>query len=498
MQCRATCRPVPDNFLAVWFAWRTDPARSKILHFESPLASNFNLSALHDAAARNPQWAPLAHELSAACWGLVPGVHRIALDQGRVLLTLHCGVPFAPAPATHAVEPAVTPGRCVVIGGGVSGASVAASLARRGWAVQVLDAAPQPAAGASGLPVAVFAPHVSPDDSLLSRLTRAGIRATLSSAAPCLKGGFDGAATGVLERGIKNARRLPPEFMPSAQNPLAAGTDWSRTADAAQRQAAQVPDGEPTLWHARAGWLRPALWVAVLLDHPAIAWHGGTTVDHVVRHNGLWQVLSAAGDVLAQADLVVVACAHASTRMLGDALPLQALRGQISLGTLPDDDQALAPRHPLNGHGSVVVARNAQGHWQWAVGSTFQRGRTDTAVDPADHADNLARLDQLTPQLSGAAHAALAQGKVTGWAGVRATLPDRLPAVGPIDPAGQPGLWACTGMGARGMTFAALCGELLASKLHAEPLPVEPALANALAADRFRRRRPEYRRSASS
>ena len=461
------------------------------------MADGFNLAALTEAASRNPQWAPLVKELAAACWGLVAGVHRIALDNSRVLLTLHCGPMAAPAPAlaippshaTEAVAPVFAVGRCAVIGGGISGASVAASLARRGWAVQVLDAAPQPAAGASGLPIAVFAPHVSPDDSLLSRLTRAGIRATLASAATCLDSGVDGAATGVLERGFKNARRIPSQFAPTAQTPFPAGAEWSRMADAAQRQAAQLPDDEPALWHARAGWLRPARWVAALLDHPSITWHGSTAVDSVARHNGLWEVRSVMGKVLAQADLVVVACGHASTRLLGDALPLQALRGQISMGPLTDQNQLLAPGHPLNGHGSVVLAPNAQGAWQWAVGSTFQRGRTDTAVDPADHADNLARLVQLTPQLGTAARSALANGEVTGWAGVRATLPDRLPAVGPIDPSDQPSLWACTGMGARGMTFAALCGELLAAKLHAEPLPVEAALAKALAADRFVRRR---------
>jgi glycine/D-amino acid oxidase-like deaminating enzyme len=32
-------------------------------------------------------------------------------------------------------------------------------------------------------------------------------------------------------------------------------------------------------------------------------------------------------------------------------------------------------------------------------------------------------------------------------------------------------------MGSRGLTFAALCAELLAARLHAEPLPVELRLA---------------------
>ncbi|MBU1442177.1 MAG: tRNA (5-methylaminomethyl-2-thiouridine)(34)-methyltransferase MnmD, partial [Gammaproteobacteria bacterium] len=68
-------------------------------------------------------------------------------------------------------------GRCAVVGAGLAGAAVAASLARRGWQVTVFECH-EPAAGASGLPAGILAPHVSPDDALLSRLTRAGIRIT--------------------------------------------------------------------------------------------------------------------------------------------------------------------------------------------------------------------------------------------------------------------------------------------------------------------------------
>jgi tRNA 5-methylaminomethyl-2-thiouridine biosynthesis bifunctional protein len=35
-------------------------------------------------------------------------------------------------------------------------------------------------------------------------------------------------------------------------------------------------------------------------------------------------------------------------------------------------------------------------------------------------------------------------------------------------------------MGSRGLTFAALCGELLAARLHGEPLPLEQRQADAL------------------
>ena len=60
---------------------------------------------------------------------------------------------FAPAWQVRQRGPAPVPpataGRCAVIGAGLAGAAVSASLARRGWEVQVLEAADRPAAGAS-------------------------------------------------------------------------------------------------------------------------------------------------------------------------------------------------------------------------------------------------------------------------------------------------------------------------------------------------------------
>ena len=69
-------------------------------------------------------------------------------------------------------------------------------------------------------------------------------------------------------------------------------------------------------------------------------------------------------------------------------------------------------------------------------------------------------------------------------ASVRCTARDRLPIVGPLNPTTLPGLWVCTAMGARGLTRAVLCGELLAAQLHGEPLPVESRLARAMSSER--------------
>jgi len=76
----------------------------------------------------------------------------------------------------------------------------------------------------------------------------------------------------------------------------------------------------------------------------------------------------------------------------------------------------------------------------------------------AAHQANRDKLSALLPalaqDLSGLfAHA----GALHAWSGVRCTTPDHLPLVGPLDEtAHPPGLWICTGLGARGATLAAL------------------------------------------
>jgi hypothetical protein len=69
-------------------------------------------------------------------------------------------------------------------------------------------------------------------------------------------------------------------------------------------------------------------------------------------------------------------------------------------------------------------------------------------------------------------------------------VPDRLPVVGAPDASALPGLFVSTGMGARGMTLAVLCGELLAAQLHGEPCRCRCA-AWALAPQRLCCGRPE-------
>jgi tRNA 5-methylaminomethyl-2-thiouridine biosynthesis bifunctional protein len=83
----------------------------------------------------------------------------------------------------------------------------------------------------------------------------------------------------------------------------------------------------------------------------------------------------------------------------------------------------------------------------------------------------------------------LDRGPVAQWSATRCVTHDRLPLVGPVETAAGSGLWLCVGMGARGLSFSALCAELLVARLRAEPLPVEFSLSGGLDVNRVRRKR---------
>jgi len=387
--------------------------------------------------------------------------------------------------------------RCVVIGAGLAGASCAASLARRGWQVTVIDAHQAVASGASGLPAGMLAPHVSPDDSVLSRLSRQGLRATWQTARSQLREGLDWQACGVLQRRFDSSGALPPEW-PEA------GECWSRIATAADGEMS-APDS--ALWHGAGGWIKPQKLVHALLAGAGIRTCLGVKIDRLRRMPGLeplWQVQTASGQCIAEATLVVLAAGFDSAALLKSslmedslttAMPLQAIRGQLAWGAVPRD--AILPASPVNGDGSFIPAfpapqdpagdsgQDLVSHW--LMGASFERDVSNDDIKAPDQLALLGRLRHLLPATAASLTPAFEDGRALAWAGVRCASPDHLPLVGALDETVLPGVHVCTALGSRGLTFAVLCAELLAAWLHHEPLPLEKRLADSLRASRFQK-----------
>ena len=509
----------PQAFLSLWAAWRADASRPAQLHV---LAHLHDLAQLHDLADLHapahgddlaqaltaPQNAPLklpatlspeqqdlAQQLTAQCWGLLPGIHRLRFEQGQVCLTLCVGhaPEFAELLRHHPTGPCTPPQELppasqrhvTVIGSGIAGAGTARALAVRGWQVTVLDAGDAPAAGASGLPVGVVAPHTSLDDSIISRLSRAGIRAMRHAMQDLLQEGMDWSHSGVQEHRLPGKTRqggVPPSWLHEDAD---AARAW--TCDATHVDPSSPPNA---LWHASGAWLKPARLVHALLQHPNIRWQGHARVD-ALRHidtTGEWQALQ--GDVvLAQSSRVVIATGPGSAALVasatrdGAAPPIRPLRGQVSWGLHADTPDAPMPPTPVNGHGSFVHHVPTNEGPAWFAGATYDRLHDQPDVLNADHAENLSRLAALLPDTAQALAPAFAS-TVRGWAGVRCSVSDRFPMMGPVAHAPE-GLWINAAMGSRGLTLGLLCGEILAAQWHGEPLPVEARLAKALDATRF-------------
>ena len=368
-------------------------------------------------------------------------------------------IPTSRNPSHHMNPP---PARCAVIGAGIAGASVAQAMAVRDWQVTVFDQEATPAGGASGLPAGLVVPHVSADDNPRSRLSRSGTR--------LMK---------------EHARRF-----------LVQGQDWDPTGVMERRDTA------PPLWHPEAAWIKPAPMVQAWLAQPGVRFVGQTKVHRLSHTGGLWLLHDPQGLELGRFEVVIVAnavgCAPLLNRLgpdhragsdLQDKLvALQAVHGTLSHGTyaeiLPD-----LPSTPVNGNGCYIPHVPTASGEQWFAGSTFEVDAVAAADIWAQHAANMERLQHLLPEGGAELAETLDRGPVSLWSATRCVTHDRLPLVGPIDIASCPGLWLCVGMGSRGLSFSALCAELLVARLGAEPLPVEFSLSRSLDANRVRRKR---------
>lgn len=381
----------------------------------------------------------------------------------------------------------------IVVGAGLAGSAVAHSLATRGWKVQVLDQGETLGAGASGLPAGILATHVSPDNNVLSRITRDGVRATIQRAQALLDHGLDWSLSSLLEHRYAGKRELPKgDRWPEA------GHEWSTPATTPQKLAAGLTEQTAALWHNLAGWLQPQSLVKAQLKHHNIELRTQQKVAQLHAHNQQWQCSDAQGKLIAQAPLLVLANAYDAQALIDSIklstqvaphphLPATALRGQVSIGPmrlLPPNMQQSLPHFPVNGHGSLICHQQSQKPF-WIVGSSFQRNDFDLQTRHEDQVSNMQQWAELMPAWKDEILNQIDLEQTTAWAAIRMALPDRLPAVGAFSHPELKGLTVCTGLGARGISWSVLCGELLAAHVNHEPLPMAASLAKLMAANRF-------------
>ncbi len=361
--------------------------------------------------------------------------------------------------------------RALVVGGGIAGCLVAERLAARGWAVELIERRDGLARETSGNPAGVLQPVPSADGNRLSRLTIAGFHYALRrlqdlSSDP----GLIWQQSGVLRlardaKQIERQRRIVESGLLPAEV-----LRWVDIDEASALAGWRVP--APGWWFPQGGWVHPpALCDAVLrASGEAVRLQTGHEVADLLRSSDGWRALDADGQVIAEAPVAILANGHLARHFaVSAALPLRPVRGQI---TCIPAEPGRAIRTVVSREGYVTPATSFGVH---VVGATYEEGSTDTLVREEDHRANLERLRQLLPDFA----ATVDPARLGGRAGIRCVGADRLPLVGAIP--GQEGLFGLLGLGSRGLVYAPLCAELLASQIEDEPLPLEQALAAGLA-----------------
>ncbi|HZZ13429.1 MAG TPA: bifunctional tRNA (5-methylaminomethyl-2-thiouridine)(34)-methyltransferase MnmD/FAD-dependent 5-carboxymethylaminomethyl-2-thiouridine(34) oxidoreductase MnmC [Paraburkholderia sp.] len=579
------------NFLTTWAAWRADSARCERLHFVSVEKHPFTQADLRTAYATtlsDPGIAALAGMLVDVWPMLVPGAHRIELDDGRVTLTLLFGdaaemLPnlrlradafyldgfaparnpemwappifkslarmagdgatfstyssagdikraltqvgfeyrkvdgfgwkramlvghFAPSWRVRRHEPpaplAVDERHAVVIGAGLAGCAVIERLTARGWRVTSLERHASVAQDASGNPAGVFHPMISRDDSVASRVTRTGFLYALRRWDALERLGhrpLRGAAGLLQLASDEDEARSISDAIRAFGYPDAYVRALSR---AEAQHLAGMPLAQPGWFFPQGGWIDPASLCAAqcaaaggLLER-----RFGVNVARIARENNAWTVFDAAGHALARAPVVIVATAHDAARIAGMAYaPTRSIRGQLTL--MPAG--AVPPlRVPIIGDGYAVPLPDGS----TLTGATYELDDPDTALRPAGHLENLTRVAHMLPAFGEAAHAAQAAA-LPGRVAFRCVTSDRMPMLGnfadeataalyaqrlrgawPLDLPRAEGLYGAFAYGSRGLVWAALGAELIASQIEGEPWPLERDLADDLDPARYLQR----------
>jgi tRNA 5-methylaminomethyl-2-thiouridine biosynthesis bifunctional protein len=252
-------------------------------------------------------------------------------------------------------------------------------------------------------------------------------------------------------------------------------------------------------WFPDGGWMQPVSLVnaqlAVAGGRMRIVRHFGAGVHALTRIGDRWEARAPDGKLIASAPVAVLANSHHAARLVPLGTELKRVRGQITL--LPEDSMPRV-RVALAGAGHLVPLGNGAA----AAGATYDYEDEGAAPSAEGHAGNLVRVERLLAE--GASH--LDPARLAGAVGFRCVSPDRLPLIGalpdihasPRDSRALPrlpGLYGALAYASRGLTWAALGAELIASLVDGEPLPLEGDLIDAVDPGRFALRRARRGRS---
>ncbi len=396
-----------------------------------------------------------------------------------------------------------------IIGGGIAGCTTAAALAQRGWRVTLYERHNQLAKEGSGNPQGIVYPKLSPQSSPLSRINLTAIQFASRYYQRYWQAATNqtrfGQQCGVLV--LPENKKETAAFKTIADH-FKQQKDFIQLLDksAIEKVSGLAIDASNGLYYPQLGWLNPRNICRALVEHPLIDLKQANITALTYDASALnWRLSNEDNEPFATADTVVLATSTATGQFSQtEHLPIKAIRGQISIAPGGGDPANTQPlKTVLCGAGYIAPAENAQ----YTFGASYNLKHSSLEIRREDHQHNIELLEKSAAGLPAALHIPSAD-KLGGRAALRCTTLDYLPIIGPapkvdafledyadlrrdastdIATPGQywPGLFIHCGLGSRGLSYAPLGAELLASHINGEPPPLEQELLTALNPARF-------------
>ena len=347
-------------------------------------------------------------------------------------------------------------------GSGLAGASIARTLAERGWRVTVREPLSEIAAGASGNPAGVFMPHLASETNDTSRFSLHAFQIFLRWFENY--GAHSGHASHVREIG------LDKDTLSTTKKALREHSLRPGLAHIAQ---------DLSILYSTSGWISPKKWCEHLLTHPLIE----------VKTNANW----------VPGGFTLIALGKESMNHLPDlGFQMKGIKGQIL--SIPESELKSAPWEVLMKDAYSIPYSRDQ-----LIGATFEQKKNDSNVD-REILDPfiLKALKQLGLELK-SGHI---KSEWKARASIRAMTPDKLPIVGSVPelnfyrasyqdlykgkrpsqyPAAQyvTDLMVLAGLGSRGITYACSSAELIADLIEGKPLGMDRDLYSRVHPARF-------------
>ncbi|MCC2625765.1 MAG: bifunctional tRNA (5-methylaminomethyl-2-thiouridine)(34)-methyltransferase MnmD/FAD-dependent [Burkholderiales bacterium] len=383
----------------------------------------------------------------------------------------------------------------IIIGGGISGAATAYSLARRGYKVTLYEQSKQLAAGASGNYQAILYNNFSVYHHPIQELSYSGYRYSHHLINSLLNSdASEYANCGLIQLGfndkeIKSQLELIKSNIPDDFCYLVGKSEIERI-------TGTNVNYDQGLYFPYGLWLNPQALVNKLVDLPNIKVVLECKIDEIIQRGDYWQLVTNGKILDSAANLILCNADSCDKFNVTKNLDLRKTRGQI---TIVKDNGNDRQRTILCGSGYIIPKCLGR----YTIGATFSQKEIHTGITVEDNIQNIEAaclisdsFEQINPD------------NLAAQAAIRAAAFDYLPLVGPLANYEQftstyaklakdknlyfkdecpyyKGLYLNVAHGSKGMLTAPFSGEIIADYIDNSPMPCSEKLRVSLHPNRL-------------